>query len=63
LTGEVAAATRLDEALLRRLVHRFYTNVRADAALGPIFDRRIADGEPHLEQMVAFWVDETSYSP
>jgi hemoglobin len=36
-------------------VHRFYAKVRADAELGPIFASRIADWEPHLERMVAFW--------
>ena len=39
-----------------RLVDTFYTKVRADAALGPIFERAIKDNWPHhLEKMYAFW--------
>jgi len=39
-----------------RLVNAFYTKVRADAALGPIFERAIKDNWPHhLEKMYAFW--------
>ena len=29
--------------------------VRKDALLGPVFDARIADWEPHLRRMCAFW--------
>jgi truncated hemoglobin YjbI len=46
----------IDEATIRRLVHAFYDKVRADAALGPIFDRAIGGGwEAHLEKMCDFW--------
>jgi hemoglobin len=39
-----------------RLVDAFYTKVRADADLGPIFERAIKDNWPHhLEKMYAFW--------
>lgn len=55
MTAGIAAATGLDEAVLRKLVHRFYAKVRADAELGPIFASRITDWEPHLERMAAFW--------
>lgn len=55
MTAEIMKATGLNEAVLQALVHRFYARVRADAALGPIFASRIADWEPHLERMVAFW--------
>ena len=55
LTAELMAATGLDEELLTALVHRFYDKVRADPLLGPVFDARIADWEPHLGRMVAFW--------
>ena len=41
--------------MIELLVRRFYTKVRADEMLGPIFDARIADWEPHLAQMCAFW--------
>ncbi|WP_051332435.1 group III truncated hemoglobin [Cucumibacter marinus] len=46
----------LDEALIDRLVRRFYARVREDADLGPIFARAIGDDwEPHLLTMVDFW--------
>ncbi len=55
LTATLMAETGLDEALLGRLVRRFYAKVRADDLLGPIFAARIDDWEPHLERMTAFW--------
>lgn len=51
-----AAAIGVDEAYIARMVHAFYGRIRADAALGPVFDAAIADRWPaHLERMVAFW--------
>ena len=38
-----------------RLVDAFYGKVRADAELGPVFDRAISDWGPHLETMRKFW--------
>jgi hemoglobin len=55
VTAALMAETGLDEAVLHRLVHRFYGKVRADAQLGPIFAARIADWSPHLDRMVGFW--------
>ncbi len=55
MTAAVMAETGLDEAVLHRLVHRFYGKVRDDALLGPIFAEKITDWPPHLERMVAFW--------
>ncbi|WP_299364609.1 group III truncated hemoglobin [uncultured Paracoccus sp.] len=55
MTAELMARTGLDEALLTKLVHRFYEKVRADTVLGPIFAARIEDWGPHLERMVRFW--------
>ncbi|TDK41330.1 group III truncated hemoglobin [Antarcticimicrobium luteum] len=55
LTAALMAQTGLDEEMLSDLVHRFYDKVRGDAVLGPIFEARIADWQPHLERMVAFW--------
>ena len=44
------------EAEIETLVRAFYTKVRADAVLGPIFDRVIGDNwEPHLQKMFNFW--------
>jgi hemoglobin len=45
----------LDEDTLRRLVASFYERVRADAALGPIFNDAIHDWPAHLETLTAFW--------
>ncbi len=55
MTAELMARTGLDEVLLDRLVRRFYAKVRSDERLGPVFEAAIADWEPHLERLVAFW--------
>ena len=47
---------RLSENAIRHLVDSFYTKVRADPELGPIFERAIAgDWGPHLATMHDFW--------
>ena len=47
----------ITEATIRALVDGFYTRVRHDPTLGPIFAKAIAnDAWPaHLEKMYAFW--------
>ena len=55
MTAAIMSQTGLDEDILRRLVHAFYGRVRMDPLLGPVFDARIEDWEPHLERMVDFW--------
>ena len=52
--GQAAGVT---EAMIAEVVHGFYERVRADAALGPVFDRVIApDAWPiHLQRMCDFW--------
>ncbi len=55
MTAALMDATGLDDGILRDLVHRFYTRVRADGLLGPVFAAHIADWPPHLERMVDFW--------
>jgi hemoglobin len=55
IAGEIAARTGIDEAMIERLVRRFYDAVRRDALLAPIFAARIRDWETHLERMFAFW--------
>lgn len=53
-------AAGVDEAMIRELVHRFYARVRADAVLGPIFDRIIGDGwDEHLAKLCDFWSSVT----
>lgn len=44
-----------DGERLGHLVETFYARVRADAALGPVFDDAIADWPEHLEKLAAFW--------
>ena len=41
--------------MIHELVHAFYTKLRADGALGPIFSSIITDWEPHLAKMCDFW--------
>ncbi|PHS05670.1 MAG: globin [Kordia sp.] len=43
---------RKDVALL---VHTFYSKVRANDKLGPIFNKAITDWEHHLEHLTDFW--------
>lgn len=58
-TGVAAEGQFLDEALIERLIRRFYDNVRDDEVLGPIFAARITDWETHLQRMFAFWSSVT----
>ena len=55
ITAEISERTGITEAMIERLVRAFYDKVRSDAVLAPIFDARIKDWEPHLQQMCAFW--------
>jgi hemoglobin len=45
----------IDDDVLETLVARFYDRVRADAALGPLFNDAIHDWPTHLETLTAFW--------
>lgn len=46
----------ITEAMIERLVRRFYARVQKDPDLGPIFAEAIpGDWEPHLKSMMAFW--------
>lgn len=55
ITAEIVQRTGIDDAMIERLVRTFYAKVRHDELLGPIFAERIADWEPHLHRMCAFW--------
>jgi hemoglobin len=55
IVADITARTGITEDMIERLVRGFYARVRADEMLGPIFDARIRDWEPHLQQMRAFW--------
>jgi len=45
----------ISESLIRQLVESFYGRVIRDEALGPIFDREVADWPVHLTKMCDFW--------
>lgn len=45
----------IDDIGLKSLVDAFYARVRADAALGPIFNDAISDWPEHLEKLTDFW--------
>lgn len=47
--------TGITEAMISTLVRGFYAKIQRDPLLGPIFDKHIADWEPHLQRMEAFW--------
>ncbi|MGE0733961.1 MAG: group III truncated hemoglobin [Alphaproteobacteria bacterium] len=55
LTAGIVAKTGIDEAMIERLVRRFYARIQEDAVLAPIFSAKIADWEPHFQRMFAFW--------
>ena len=54
--------TGIDEAIIETLIRAFYARVRQDALLAPIFESRIADWEPHLDNMFAFWSSLTLHT-
>lgn len=49
----------IDENVIENLVRDFYGKIRDDAELGPIFDSKIEDWEPHLRKMMDFWSSVT----
>ena len=51
----MTAIKGIDERRLEKLVESFYARVRADDALGPIFNDAINDWPEHLEKLTAFW--------
>ena len=55
ITQAIRAETEIDEAMIERLVRGFYDRVRDDDFIGPVFNARISNWEPHLQQMFAFW--------
>ncbi len=55
IVEQIRAETGIDEAMIAGLVDGFYDRVRSDPLLGPVFDDRIDDWGPHLEQMRLFW--------
>lgn len=58
----IRSETGIDETMIEKLVRGFYSRVREDPLLGPIFEAHIADWEPHLQKMFAFWSSLTLQS-
>jgi hemoglobin len=59
-----AAASPVTEEMIHELVHAFYAKIRKDPALGPIFNRVIAEADwpAHLAKMCDFWSSVTLMS-
>ena len=62
LAADIHERTGIDGAMIERLVHHFYASIRGDALLGPIFESRISEWQPHLERMCQFWSSVTLMS-
>ena len=45
----------IDEDSLRSLVDLFYSRVRRDPLIGPVFNRAVHDWPEHLDRLQAFW--------
>jgi hemoglobin len=52
---EVGPSDAIDEHLIAKLLRAFYDRVRVDPLIGPIFNERIQDWEPHLARIGDFW--------
>jgi hemoglobin len=46
---------QMDDSGLKGLVDAFYARVRADEALGPIFNDAVGDWPEHLAKLADFW--------
>lgn len=55
LARQLREQTGLNEAVLGRLVRRFYAHARLDPDLGPMFSAHVTDWESHYARMVDFW--------
>jgi hemoglobin len=52
---ELVGQQCIDDALIERLLYAFYARVRVDPLIGPIFNSRIEDWEPHMVRICDFW--------
>ena len=56
MTASARMAEQISEDGIQRLVDQFYSKIRADPELGPIFEDTIeGDWSPHLTTMRDFW--------
>ncbi len=53
--GQAGTRDIVDEALIEKLMRAFYARVRVDPLIGPIFNARIQDWEPHMVRICDFW--------
>ncbi len=53
--GETEACKGITEERLAALVNLFYSRVRQDPKIGPVFNDAIDDCPEHLERLQAFW--------
>jgi hemoglobin len=52
---DIVVRTRIDEAMIERLVRTFYGRARLDPLIGPIFENKVLHWEAHIGRMCAFW--------
>jgi hemoglobin len=52
---DTTAGGHVDEVLIEKLMRAFYARVRVDPLIGPVFNSRITDWEPHIVRICAFW--------
>jgi hemoglobin len=45
----------IDDDLIAAVVVAFYSRIRADAALGPVFAAHVDDWSEHIEKLTRFW--------
>ena len=55
-------AAESNQEMINKLVRAFYAKARVDPLLGPVFNTRIQDWEPHLRTIVDFWSSLTLMS-
>lgn len=56
MSNPIKPETPVTEAMIEKVVRLFYSRVRQDETLGPIFASAIGeDWEPHLHVMFDFW--------
>lgn len=55
MVEQIRAETGIDEPMIERLVHGFYSRVRGDDLIGPVFASRIEHWDLHLDRMCQFW--------
>lgn len=47
---------------IKQLVETFYSKVRVDEVLGPIFNRAISDWDAHTEKITDFWESQLLFT-